>query len=236
MKPASCFKNLKLEPEYRNINEIVTINDRLHMCETLFGDLNAELMVLGQDGAPFEVMNRLVVFNEEGANGYRHGPDVQTNINLIKCLSNYTAKYKVDGNIGPKTCGVFYANAVWLLKEGENMDAPLRRLTSVLRKCTPVMQATIEGLPNLKLIIAFGKVAYESLRLIDPSLNQNWREMVDGRAVCNAKLFGNNVKIGTVLHPSRVRGDANVSKLKSNFECLIQKAGLGRASGEANGV
>ena len=223
MKPAKCFAHLKLEPEYGNINKIVTISDRLHMCETLFGDLNAKVMVLGQDGAHFGNMQALVA--AECARGYRHGENVRTNINLIECLSKYTRK-RVDGSIDPKECGVFYANAVWLLKGGDGMAARLPRLMSVLRECAPVMKATIEGLPKLELIIAMGRVAYRSLRLADNRLNGNWQNLVENKTVCDANLFGKAVKVAAVLHPGPLAGGQNVPQLRANFEHILETAGL----------
>ena len=229
MKPAKCFAHLKLEteygkiPEYGNINDIVTIDDRLHMCETLYGDLNAKVMVLGQDGAHFGNMQALV--RAEGAPGYRHGENVQTNINLIECLSEYT-RTRVDGSIDPKDCGVFYANAVWLLKNGDGMAARLPRLMSVLRECAPVMKATIEGLPKLELIIAMGNVAYRSLRLADNRLNGNWQNLVENRTVCDANLFCKPVKVAAVLHPSPLSGGRDVTQLKTNFKHILKTTGL----------
>ena len=226
MKSAAEFAHLELDG-YRNINSIAKVTGRLHSSETLFGDLNAKVMVLGQDGAPFEKLRVLVEDKGEGADGYRHGPKVRTNINLIACLSEYIAQQSgIRGPINSKSCGVYYANAVWLLKETTGMAGALPQIKKALKISEEVFQATIEGLPKLELIIALGKPAYQSLRLQSPSLSKNWRHIVDSRTVSEAELFGRRVKVATVLHPSPLSGGKDVPKLKADFEVILREVNL----------
>ena len=45
MKTAKNFAHLKVNG-YKNVNEIKLINNRLHSIQTLFGDLNAKILIL----------------------------------------------------------------------------------------------------------------------------------------------------------------------------------------------
>ena len=60
-----------------------------------------------------------------------------------------------------KSCGLFAANIIWLLRDDLNKNI-LKNNTdnSLIRECRPVFFETIESLKNLKLIIAFGQIPY----------------------------------------------------------------------------
>jgi hypothetical protein len=63
------FEHLNLEG-YRNINELYKQDSQLHACETLFGDWNAEVMVLAQDAANFNTLKKLI--DADNKNPFRH--------------------------------------------------------------------------------------------------------------------------------------------------------------------
>ena len=224
MKTAIDFASLQADG-YKNINCLVQIRDRLHISETLFGDLGAKVMILGQDGAPFNKIKKLV--DLEGPDGYRHGPDVKTNLNLVECLRPYISRQTNNNSVIPaKSCGVFYANAVWLLKETEGMAGALPNLKGVLNVCQIVLEETVRGLPQLEVIIALGAAAYKSLTLQSPKLNSNWKDMVASRKVDEIELFGKKVKVATVNHPSPLSGGKNLTKLKEDFDEILIRARL----------
>lgn len=220
MKSAADFPHLEC-PGFRNINSLFVIKDQLHMCETLFGDTNAKIMILGQDGAPYEKIKALS--EKEGRNSYRHGEDVKTNQNLIFCLSKYLALNKIDlKNIDPKSSGIYYANAIWLLKESKGMAGTISRPKTALKTCLPVLKATIEGLNNLQLIIALGRLAYESLCSVAPELNPDWTKLVQSRGVQNSNFYGKKLNVATVRHPSPLSGGKNLTLLRQSFEEIIK--------------
>ena len=106
------FEDVNLEG-YRNINELYKQHNQLHACETLFGDWDAEVMILAQDAANFNTLKKMAE-NSIG-NPFRHSPENKTNCNLYKVMKSLNlydlGPYEIPNN---KKCGLYYANAIWL--------------------------------------------------------------------------------------------------------------------------
>jgi hypothetical protein len=222
MKSALDFKHIEMDG-YVNVNSLVDeldplnpIRDRLHMCETLFGDKSATVLILAQDGANEDRMRSTM--GREGSAGYRHGPDVKTNINLLRCLEGFSL------SADPSRCGFFYANAIWLLKKTEGMSGAITDRHAVYDACTPVFWETVRGLEKLKLILCLGKQPYEFLRRLNVDLEPNWRIISEAEKVQEFNLSGRALKVAVVPHPSPLSGGRNIGQLKETIANVIRKS------------
>jgi hypothetical protein len=162
MRPAKAFAHLKCEG-YRNVNELIdTIDDQLHPGESLYGDWNAELLVLGQDSMDWGTFEAL--FAKEGRGAYRHG-DNPTNRSIGRALAVYLHRRSGSATeYSNRNCGVFYGNAIWLMKTTPGMRGYLPNLQAVKDVCKPVFAATVDGLSRLKAVWAMGDVSYGFLQ------------------------------------------------------------------------
>ena len=145
------FEQLKLEG-YRNINELYKQDSQLHACETLFGDWNAEVMVLAQDAANFNTLKKLI--DADSKNPFRHSPTNNTNKNLYNILFSLN-RFDIGEFCKPnnRNCGLYYANAIWLLKESDSMSGAITNQKDAYKVNKCIFEATLNNLPNLKLIL-----------------------------------------------------------------------------------
>ncbi len=222
MKSAYDFRDLRVDG-YVNVNEYAAIKHQLHACETLFGDRNAEVLILGQDAAHAKRMREIIVSKGEGAKGFRHDPEVRTNKNLQKCLNDYLTQQHPKAAWSADDCGIFYANAIWLLKDTDRRFDAMTNIKSAMKVCAPVFDATIDGLRELKIIIPLGKIPYIFLRSLDTSLPKPWREQVDRNAALNFDYRGRRFLVTPVLHPSPLSGGKDINALKGSFQKALQK-------------
>jgi len=187
-----------LAEHYMNPNQFQDMTSQLHCCETLFGDFDAKLMILLQDAA-----DEATVEKQKKAyprNPLRHGIKVPTNRKLIKLLTPYYPSIGIEGE-NASNCGVYYANAVWLIKKGAGMSAPIVSPREVLDECKPVMDATISNMKNLELVIAFGKHAFNSLKW-RYGITENWDECLESCKVISVQeSLDTEIKIATLNHP-----------------------------------
>ena len=222
MKSAFDFSHIELSG-YVNINSLIDeldpsnpIRDRLHMCETLFGDKSATVLILAQDGANEARMRSSI--GREGAAGYKHGPNVKTNTNLLQCLESFSL------SVDPDKCGLFYANAIWLLKKTERMSGAINRPHAVYDACAPVFWETVRGLEKLKLILCLGEQPYNFLRRLNANLEPNWRVISAAEKVQEFKTPWGAVKVAVVPHPSPLSGGRNIGQLKATIANVLKKS------------
>jgi hypothetical protein len=156
MKTAKDFAHLKING-YKNINEIKLINKRLHSIQTLFGDLNAKILILLHNPANFFYYYKL---SKKKKDFFRHDESSVTNINLVKIFKPHFELVNING-CNARTCGLFAANIIWLLRDDLNKNIIKSNTdNSLIKECRSVFFETIESLKNLKLIIAFGHIPY----------------------------------------------------------------------------
>lgn len=198
IKYGGSFINLgaNLTDFYLNPNELGDMSDRLHVCESLFGDLNAKVMILLQDAADEATLR--VLKNASQSNPLIHGQNFLTNERLVTWFGNFFKDKNIEiTGANSKNCGIYYANAVWLIKKGGGVGFPIRKRKAVLLECQPVLDATIQNLKELKVILAFGDVAFEALAL-KLNIKDTWHE-----ALANNKLIPvGDFLIGTLYHPA----------------------------------
>lgn len=200
---------LNLKNEYKNPNEYRLMLDGLHTCESLFGDYKAKILLLMQDAADSNTLDKLKESGEK--NPLKHSPQALTNKRLVDWFSRNNFDVNINGE-NSRDCDLYYANAVWLIKIGMNMRSPLRKKNAVLKECAPVLNATIENLINLRLIFTFGSVAYESISN-KYSLKKTWKEAMSSDKLIKA----NGIFIAPMFHPAKpgLNLDENFKRLTS---------------------
>ena len=197
------FKDLNLVG-YKNINDLHPQKDQLHCCETLFGDPLAEVLLLAQDAADYPKFEALKL--ADSRNPFRHDPKWATNKNLFKYLSPYFDVGESTERPNNSKCKLYYANAIWLLKQKGGAQGKIVNEVEALSICLPILKATIEGLPNLRLILALGEKAYKTIQMLDRSLPP-WAEIKCTEAV-KANIYGKEILVASTYHPGN-RGKNN---------------------------
>lgn len=145
-------------PLYRNIYSYKLRNKNLWGTETLLGDWDGEYLLLAKDFYP------AIYIDEAIARGtrypYHHNPKAPTNRNLLKTLVHF-------GCIASKTtaidCNFLYASACFLLRNDGVIRGSLPDATGVLLLSAPVVNFTIDNMPNLRSVVAMGKDAAEAV-------------------------------------------------------------------------
>ena len=217
MKFGNSFATIehRLEKDYANPNELASMDKQLHLCESLFGDWNARVCLLMQDPADIE---SLVNFHKKtGRPILSHSPSAQTNKRLVAWLSKHSEfrGLNIDGT-NAKGCGIFYANAIWYLKRGHGMGATLPQRSLAISESLPILRATFEQMPNLELIVAFGEVAYLSLKRLF-GLDEPWSDAKNSKNLISACGF----VIGTTMHP-KARG-VSTDHLEARLDHILQQ-------------
>lgn len=216
------FKNIgvtgNLAEHYINPNHFQDMSSQLHCCETLFGDLDARLMILLQDAADeATILKQKKIYPRKPL---QHGIKVPTNVKLVRLLKEYYPDITICGK-NAANCGIYYANAIWLIKRGAGMSAPIVSARDVLEECKPVMDATIKNLRDLELIVAFGRHAYDSLAE-RYNISEDWRDCLANGTVLSVKESGNRtIKIATLNHP---RASVETSKTRARLARIFRNA------------
>jgi hypothetical protein len=195
------FEDLKLEG-YRNINELYKQHSQLHACETLFGDWNAEVMLLAQDAANFSTLKKLK--EEENKNPFRHNPKNNTNINLYKLLSLLN-HFRMGDFYKPinRDCGLYYANAIWLLKDSDSMSGAITNQKEAYKMNKCIFEATLKNLPNLKLILTLGKHSFNFIQYyFENQISYEWNHFVEERKLAKVTADSKTYLVGSIFHTS----------------------------------
>jgi len=216
------FENVKVEG-YRNINELYKQHTQLHACETLFGDWDAEVMILAQDPANFKKLKELSDKNPY-KNPYHHDPKIKTNqnlFNLMKSLNQFNLDSYEDPN--NENCGLYYANAIWLLKESHDMSGAITDKSNIYKESKKIFEATLQNLPKLKLILTLGYQSFQFLNYyFENQIDSDWHESVVRSKIYNVKTNKKSYSIASIYHTSN-RGmiaRANLSGLSGKGSCL----------------
>lgn len=167
---------------WANIHSIVESPPRLSGVDAFLGDVKAETLVLGKDSAPASVFKKLVV--DGHPDPYRHDPTLPTNRMLERVLRDLGFDARLDGSTSA-TCGVYYANAYWLLRDDDRFSGPLKNADEAFVQSRPIMSYMFAELPRLKRIVALGADSYAALmRFYD--LKEDWRSNLHQRRCVQA--------------------------------------------------
>lgn len=195
------FEHLNLEG-YRNINELYKQDSQLHACETLFGDWNAEVMILAQDAANFNTLKKLI--DADNKNPFRHSPTNNTNKNLYNILFSLN-RFAMGEFCKPnnRNCGLYYANAIWLLKESDSMSGAITNQKDAYKVSKCIFEATLNNLPNLKLILTLGKHSFNFIQhYFENQVVYEWNQSVEDRKIAKVTASNKSYLIGSIYHTS----------------------------------
>jgi len=205
------FENLCLEG-YKNINELHKQHTQLHACETLFGDWNAEVMILAQDAANFNTLQELKM--KDNKNPFRHSPENRTNKNLYEII-NSLKRFNIGDYATPNNlnCGLYYANAIWLLKDSKDMSGAITNANESYKISRKIFNATLNNLTKLKLILTLGEHSYKFLTyFFRDQIEMNWHQTVAERKVHKVHHKGIDYLVCSIYHTS-IRGMVARAKL-----------------------
>lgn len=200
-KLGNDFKHVELEG-YRNINELYEQDSQLHSCETLFGDWNAEVMVLAQDAANFRTLKKLK--DADNKNPFRHSPTNKTNKNLYDVLSVLN-HFDMGDFCKPnnRNCGLYFANAIWLLKDSEGMSGAITNKEVAYKKNQEVFTATLKNLSNLKLILTLGQHSFNFIKqFFENQMQLDWHSSVTQRNTNTVHVENSVYTVGSIYHTS----------------------------------
>ena len=197
---------------YRNINELQKQQDQLHACETLFGDWNADVMILAQDAANYNTLKKMK--DESHVNPFRHSPKNKTNQNLYKVMDSLKrfnlGTYEDPNN---RNCNLYYANAIWLLKDSKDMSGAITNTKESYVKNGEVFKATLANLKNLKLIVTLGEHSFKFLQnFFHGQISSNWHETVTASKTHKVQHLDKSYLVGSIYHTS-IRGMVARAKL-----------------------
>jgi hypothetical protein len=195
------FEDIKLKG-YKNINQLHKQYAQLHACETLFGDWDAEVLLLAQDAANYGTLKELQ--ETDNQNPFRHNPKNNTNINLYSVLSSLKRFDMGEfNNPNNRNCGLYYANAIWLLKDSENMSGAIVNAKDAYKVNKCIFEATINNLPKLKLILTIGKHSFNFIQyFFENQISNEWRHTVEERKVSKVETGSNSYLVGSIYHTS----------------------------------
>ncbi len=181
-------------PGWANIHEIIPAPPRLSGVDAFLGDTNAHTLVLGKDAAPARVFRQLVT--DGHPDPYRHDPALPTNQMLQHVLSAVGIDATLDGSKAA-TCGVYYANAYWLLRDDNRFSGPLKNADAAFEQSKRVLEYMLSSLTRVERVIAMGADACAALMRFY-GLRQDWRSnlrqrrhvRVDGVKLCASSHLG----------------------------------------------
>ncbi len=160
--------------------------------DAFLGDTNAHTLVLGKDSAPARVFRRLVA--EGHSDPYRHDPELPTNLMLKQVLGAVGIDASLDGSTAT-TCGIYYANAYWLLRDDDRFSGPLTNAAEAFKQSRLVLEYMLSNLTRLERIVAMGADAYTALMNFY-GLSEHWRANLQQRL----HVVANGVKICASSH------------------------------------
>jgi hypothetical protein len=160
-----------------NIHEVIPSPPRLTAVDAFLGDPNAETLVLGKDSAPASIFAELV--GSGSTDPYRHDPSLPTNRTLQQMLAHVGIDAPLDGSKA-LDCGVYYANAYWLLRGDGRFSGQLPNQEQAYLQSARMLEYILSSLRRLRRIIPMGKDSYAALMRFY-GLDEDWRRNLDGR-------------------------------------------------------
>ncbi|MDX2274217.1 MAG: hypothetical protein NW206_02105 [Hyphomonadaceae bacterium] len=201
---------------WANIHSIVPQPLRLSGVDAFLGDTNAHTLILGKDSAPARVFRRLVA--DGHPDPYRHDPTLPTNLMLQQVLGAVGIDASLDGSTA-STCGVYYANAYWLLRDDDRFSGPLTNASEAFQQSRPVLEYMLSSLTRLERIIAMGADAYAALMSFY-GMSEDWRANLQQRrhVVANGLKLCASSHLGYFGVRMRLRGSTRDQKRQAVIE------------------
>ncbi len=175
---------------FRNIYEYDPEETRLYGTESLFGDWDGELLVLGQNFSCTDTIEQGI--DDGRYRVYAHNPAMITN----RSLELYTRG--ID-------CGVVYGSALaGMIKVGDS-NSLLPAWSHMRSHLCRVLRFTIENMHNLTGIACLGSVAWE---LCHDAFEERCQKLTDALYYhCPSRLDG--LRVYAMPHPTRANASLN---------------------------
>lgn len=180
-------------PNYTNIYELIPEENRLYGTESLFGDWDAEVLLLAKDFGTSQLVRERMAAGD--SRPYRHEDKPRhlgylTNRNLLEFAT-------------PLGGTLLYGSAmVGLLRNDGETSGWLRDRSAVKEFVTAALQFTLTNMPRLRAVACLGVDAWSfSAQLFDTD-PQAWAVQRESRA---PHMHG-SVAIFALTHPSRQTG------------------------------
>lgn len=196
-------------PGYTNVFSFLPTCSRLYGTETLFGDWDAPVLLLGKDGAPTPVIRNLAA--REGDGAWRHAQrergDVggyRTNDRLVR-LANGLPKARLYGSA---TANMLYDDPAWSRGLPGFYAGPLRDYLA------EVLVWVIGKMQRLEVIACLGKDAWHLTAVVLERPDQAQRSEVyrDGEQLMDGAVAGRPIAASAHYHPAARVSDAMMSK------------------------
>lgn len=184
--------------------------------DAFLGDRNAHTLVLGKDSAPARVFRQLV--NAKHPDPYRHDPLLPTNQMLQQVLGVVGIDAPLDGS-NANGCGVYYANAYWLLRDDDRFSGPLKNASQAFEQSRRILEYVLSSLTRLERVIAMGADSYAALMRFY-GLTEHWRSNLHQRRYVSV----NKVRLCASSHLGyfgvrmRLRGASQAEKRQAIFD------------------
>lgn len=203
---------------YTNIYQLCPDEVRLYGTESLFGDWDAELLLLAKDFAPSTLVRRRL--GEGDTRPFHHtdwirdprAPGAATNRNL----------HRLAGRLD---CRKLYGSALaGLLRDDDRVSGPLPDARGIGTYVRDVLRFTVTQMPNLRAIACLGEDAWRwALRTFDVA-NIDWSDQRESRRPIEAK----ELLLFALPHPSRMPGGTETVLADWDAMAHAMSVGLGR--------
>lgn len=193
-----CLKRFK-HPGYTNAFEFLPDNcPRFYATETLFGDWDAPVLLMGKDTAPTQVMRDRV--KAEGTAGWRHSQRArgdrggcQTNERLL-AMSQQVRCAKLYGSA---TANMLYDDPGWSRRLPEFYRGPLHEYLA------DVLRWVVGNMPQLRVVACLGREAwYLTAVVLGRSDVAYARECRDKERVIDGVICGRTIMASAHYHPA----------------------------------
>jgi hypothetical protein len=184
-------------PGYTNVYHLKGLGQerKLYCTETLLGDWGGQTLLLAKDAAPVSVIADRIRAGE--SDPWRHG---ERGRDPMGYRTNEKVLELSDVISGRRT---LYGSALaHMLKDGNETSNDLSEMLRgpLYTHLTKVLQFVVESMPNLRAIVCLGK---DSRGFVASQRGCGFVESLEPGAVCDATLFGRQLTVGFLYHPSR---------------------------------
>ena len=195
---------------YTNIYQLCPDETRLFGTESLYGDWDADLLLLAKDFAPSRLVRQRLAAGEERP--YHHtdwhvnarGPGARTN----------RALYRLAERIG---CRKLYGSAlVGLLRDDEKVSGALADAAAITPFVCEALRFTIGQMPNLRAIACLGADAWQWATRTFGHVGADWREHRDARR----PLQADRLTLFALPHPSRTPG--GTARVEGDWDAIAR--------------
>ena len=207
------IRALKAPINFSNPFDIGITGPNLYGTETLCGDWSGDTLLLAQDFAPTEAVQKVLkIHGSKGAWRHndgdgRYGIGVITNKNICKNLGYIGRNVEIDGKYS-LNCGILYGNASFFLKDGNTPP------TNGVNASKIVFDFVTAQMSNIRAIVCLGKPAFDGVMGYF-NLNADWKRHRDTRI----SVKRGNFAVFALSHPgqlglnSRLMNSTNADRL-----------------------